>query len=222
MAAPFYNYALGWGVDLGASGGPTFSTEVIRTDNGAESRTPRWTDPLRQFNLGNQVVNMTQKDQLLAFFYKVQGRYMGFRFRDWTDWTTRSVQQFLGTGNGVQTVWQLRKSYSATGYAGGAGDPYRTITLPVANTTQVYKDGVLQTGSSGGVPAVSVSTTTGLVTFGAWNTPGVGAVITATFDFDTPARFDTDTLDFTMVAHRTGDKETLFQLGSCPLVEVRL
>jgi uncharacterized protein (TIGR02217 family) len=45
-----------------------------------------------------------------------------------------------------------------------------------------------------------LDTTTGIITFYSGSIPALGDVITATFEFDTPARFDTDQMDIDLVA----------------------
>jgi uncharacterized protein (TIGR02217 family) len=91
------------------------------------------------------------------------------------------MDQHLGTGDGA-TAFQLRRVY-----ASGGQTVYRTVTRPVAGTVAIYLAGVLQ--STG----VAINHATGLVTFTA--APAVGVAVTADFQFDVPARFDTDELD---------------------------
>jgi uncharacterized protein (TIGR02217 family) len=69
----------------------------------------------------------------------------------------------------------------------------RTITKPVTGALKVYLDGVEQ--ASGW----SVDTTTGLVTFD--TAPSLGEVA-ADFEFDVPARFDTDHMAVTIETYR--------------------
>jgi uncharacterized protein (TIGR02217 family) len=60
----------------------------------------------------------------------------------------------------------------------------------------------------------SVDATTGMVTFDA--APADGAAVTAGFLFDTPVRFDTDTLSVNLAGFAAGE------MTSIPLVEVLL
>jgi uncharacterized protein (TIGR02217 family) len=84
----------------------------------------------------------------------------------------------------------------------------RTIAKPVVGTVKVYLDGIEQ--ASGW----SVDTTTGLVTFS--TTPALGVEVTADFEFDVPARFDTDHMGVTIETYR------LHAWQQIPIVEVRL
>ena len=62
----------------------------------------------------------------------------------------------------------------------------------------------------------AVSTTTGLVTFLPGTVPGVGAAVTAGFEFDVPVRFDTDRLEIDLSDFEAGS------IPQVPIVEVRL
>ena len=84
----------------------------------------------------------------------------------------------------------------------------RTIAKPVAGTVQMFKDGVEQ------LSGWSVDVTTGVVTFG--TAPAAGVEITADFEFDVPARFDTDHMAVTTETYR------LHRWQPIPLVELRL
>jgi uncharacterized protein (TIGR02217 family) len=75
----------------------------------------------------------------------------------------------------------------------GSVTELRTIVKPVLGTVQVYKNSVLQT------TGVSVNAATGVVTFAA--APTAGQVITASFQFDVPVRFDTDKLSASLDAY---------------------
>jgi uncharacterized protein (TIGR02217 family) len=92
-------------------------------------------------------------------------------------------------------------------YPSGSVIEVRTITKPVAGTVKVYLDGVEQ------LSGWSVDTTTGLVTFS--TAPAAGVEITADFEFDVPARFDTDHMAVTIESYR------LHAWQQIPIVELR-
>jgi uncharacterized protein (TIGR02217 family) len=79
-------------------------------------------------------------------------------------------------------------------YPSGSVIEVRTITKPVAGTVRVYLDDIER--ASGW----SVDTTTGLVTFS--TAPALGVEVTADFEFDVPARFDTDHMAVTVESYR--------------------
>jgi uncharacterized protein (TIGR02217 family) len=103
-----------------------------------------------------------QIDELIAFFRARRGRAYGFWFKDWTDY--KATGQLLGTGDDVQTQFQLVKHYPS-----GSVIEVRTITKPVAGTVEVYLDGIEQ------LSGWSVDTTTGFVTLG--TAPALGVEV---------------------------------------------
>jgi uncharacterized protein (TIGR02217 family) len=72
-------------------------------------------------------------------------------------------------------------------------------------------------GATGGpefATTVAANVTTGLITF--TTAPAVGVQITADFEFDVPARFDTDHMAVTIETYR------LHRWQQIPIVELRL
>lgn len=187
-------------ISYGSAGGPEYATDVVASASGYEQRNINWSEARARYNVAHGVKTKAQLDTLIAFFRARKGRAIGFRFKDWTDY---QATETLGTGDGVRTQFQLIKTYSS-----GAVSETRTIRKPVAGTVQVFKNAVLQ--ASG----VSVDTTTGMVTFA--SAPAVGQVISASFQFDVPVRFDTDKLSASLDAYG------IHSWLDIPLVEVRV
>jgi uncharacterized protein (TIGR02217 family) len=188
-------------ISYGSSGGPTFSTDVIEAFSGFEQRNINWSAARARYNVAHGVKTQSQLDELIAFFRARQGKAIGFRFKDWTDY--QAVAQNIGTGNGSQTVFQLTKKYTSSVTV------TRVIKKPVNNgTLKIYLNAVLQ--ASG----YTVNYTTGAVTF--TTAPGSGVAVTADFEFDVPVRFDTDQLDAAI------DDFGTRSWSDIPLVEVRL
>ena len=188
-------------ISYGSSGGPTFSTDVIEAFSGFEQRNINWSAARARYNVAQGVKTQSQLDELIAFFRARQGKAIGFRFKDWTDY--QAVAQNIGTGNGSQTVFQLTKKYTSSVTV------TRVIKKPVNNATmKVYLNAVLQ--SSG----YTVNYATGEITF--TTAPGSGVAVTADFEFDVPVRFDTDQLDAAI------DDFGSRSWSDIPLVEVRL
>jgi uncharacterized protein (TIGR02217 family) len=188
-------------IAYGSSGGPEYSTDVIVMHSGYEQRNQNWEAARARYNVAHGVKTQAQLAALIAFFRARKGKTHGFRFKDWTDY--QATGQQIGTGNGSATAFQLVKTYSS-----GAGSETRTILKPVSGTVKIYKNGVLQ--ASG----VSVDTVTGIVTFAA--APASGVAITADFEFDVPARFDTDRLSASL------DQYGSYSWAHVPIVEIRL
>ncbi len=187
-------------ISYGATAGPEFSTTVITVRSGAEQRNRNWAAARLRFDASTGIKTRAQAEAIIAFFRARGGRAQGFRFKDWSDY--RAAAQALGTGDGVRTTFQLVKRYVS-----GGDEDARLITKPVAGTTKISLNGTPQTSGW------SVDTATGLVTFTA--APANAAVITADFEFDVPARFDTDRLEFRLETH------DLMVWEQIPIVEVR-
>lgn len=188
-------------ISYGSAGGPEYATDVVASASGFEQRNVNWSEARARYNVAHGVKTKAQLDALIAFFRARKGRAHGFRFKDWTDYQVSG--EALGTGDGTRTQFQLVKHY-----ASGSVTETRTITKPVSGTVLIYKNAVLQ--SSG----VSVDATTGVVTF--TTAPAAGVVVTATFEFDVPVRFDTDKLSASLDAYG------IHSWLDIPLVEVRV
>ena len=200
-------------ISLGASGGPERRTEIVVLGSGFEERNARWADSRRSWNAGYGVRSLDDLHAVIAFFEERRGRLYGFRWRDPSDWkscapnqTPAPLDQTIGTGDGTRTTFDLAKTY------GSAHAPWtRTIKKPVAGSVRIAVAGV-EAGSG----AFTVNTTTGRVTFLAGHIPPAGAAITAGFEFDVPARFDTDRLEINLQGFKAG------AIPSIPIVEIRL
>ena len=188
-------------ISYGATGGAGFRTTVITAASGYESRNSSWAASRGEWDISTGMKNLDDASDLIAFFRARRGRAYGFRFKDWTDYT--ATDQTLGTGTGSLKTFQLVKVYTS-----GLYGESRTITKPVAGTTKVYLDDVLQTSGW------AIDTSTGIITF--TTAPSLGVVVTADFEFDVPARFDTDTmqLNYATLNHASW--------SSIPIVEIRI
>jgi uncharacterized protein (TIGR02217 family) len=198
-------------VSLNGRGGPERRTEIVTLGSNRESRNARWAHSRRRYEAGYGVKTLAQLAEVIAFFEERRGRLYGFRWRDRADFascapgaTIGPGDQQIGSGDGVQRVFQLTKTY------GGVFAPYiRSISKPVAGSVRIAVNGVERTGSQ-----FSVDGTTGLVTFGA--APPSGATVTAGFHFDVPVRFDTDYLEIDMQAFEAG------AIPKIPILEVSI
>lgn len=189
-------------IAFGSSGGPEYNTDIVITQGGYEQRNVNWSQARARYNVAHGIKTQAQLDTLIAFFRARKGRADGFRFKDWLDYKTTG--QLIGTGNGVLTQFQLIKTYTS-----GSVTETRTITKPIAGTINIYLNAVLQNTSS-----YTVSTVNGQLTFN--SAPGNGVAITADFEFDVPARFDTDRLSATLDAYGSSSWNEI------PIVELKL
>lgn len=208
--AAFHEVRFPTDVSLGARGGPERRTDIVTMRSAAEERNSIWAGSRRKFNAGYGVKTFAQLEKVLAFWEERRGRLYGFRWKDRIDFKScaaatvpASTDQFIGTGTGALTTFQLVKAY------GSAFAPWaRQIRKPVASTVLVSIDGATQTSGWG------VDLTTGVVTFA--SAPASGAVIRAGFEFDVPVRFDTDYLEVDYSHFEAG------QIPNIPVVEIRV
>jgi uncharacterized protein (TIGR02217 family) len=188
-------------ISYGSTGGPEYATDVVISTSGYEQRNVTWSQARARYNVAKGVKTKDQLATLIAFFRARKGRAYGFRFKDWTDYV--GTAEPIGAGDASSTQFQLAKRYSN----GGVSET-RSITKPVSGTVRIYKDAVLQTSG------VSVSASTGVVTF--TSAPADGVAITADFEFDVPVRFDTDRLAASLDSYGTHSWQDI------PLIEVRI
>ena len=175
-------------VSRGAVMGPGHSTEIIELpESGAEERVGRWNGAKRRYQVGMSVLDEDDVADVLTFALARDGSARGFRWKDWSDFTTAAnhraapaaTDHLIGIGDGVTTTFQMRKAYTS-----GAITRYRALTRPVAGTTLI---------AINLVPTAvgwSINTTTGVITF--TSPPADGAEIRGGCEFDTPVRFGAD------------------------------
>ena len=197
-------------ISRGATGGPERRTDIVVLGSGAEERNSRWADSRRRYNAGFGVKSLDDIHDVVRFFEERRGRLHGFRWKDHMDFKScapngqvTAVDQQIGTGDGVRTAFQLVKRYGS-----GLRDYLRSITKPVAGSVVIAVNGVTTTG-------VSLDTSTGTVTFNPGSIPAGGAIVTAGFQFDVPARFDSDQLRINLTNFAGGD------IPDIPIVEIR-
>ena len=196
-------------VALGARGGPERRTDVVTLRSGGEERNAVWADGRRKYQAGYGVKSFAQLEAVRDFFEAQRGRFHGFRWKDRFDYRScaspREPSAFdvpVGAGDGTTRSFQLMKVYGA-----GLPTPYtRTVAKPVPGSVLVGVDGAAASGWN-------CDFTTGLVTFGA--APAAGAVVTAGYLFDVPARFDTDYLEADLAFFEAG------QIPNIPILEIR-
>lgn len=177
---------------LAATGGPERRTDVVPLAGGGEARNAVWAGSRRHWDVGSAALKLDALQELVAFFEARNGRLHGFRFRDALDDRScaageshSATDQAIGTGDGVETVFQLVKAY---------GGYQRAILKPVAGSVLVAVNGVAVSHAA--------DETNGVVTLDV--APAGGAVVTAGFRFDCPVRFDADRLDITLEGFGAG------------------
>lgn len=188
-------------IAYGAVGGPEFSTDVITTHNGYEQRNVNWSCARIKYNVSHGIKTNEQLSELIAFFRARKGKAYGFRFKDWTDY--KANNQRIGLGDSKNTKFQLIKTYIS-----GKVNCTRKIYKPVQNTFTIFhnKQEYLQ--------EYSVDYCNGIVIFK--QPPPHNTIISANFEFDIPARFDTDLL------YASIDHSNTYNWNDISIVEVKL
>lgn len=191
-------------ISYGSRGGPKFSTTVLMLASGYEKRNQNWSKVKAEYNVSYGIKDEDDMALLRVFFYARAGRAYSFRFYDWADHSV-GVQQ-IGTGDGLETAFQIIKEYTSGGYT-----YTRDITKPIS--------GSLLNVAVGGVDQVegvdyTVDYATGIITF-VVAPPLNDAVVIGACEFHVHVRFDTDHLDASHEFWRTQSWPDI------PLVEVK-
>lgn len=175
------------GLSYGTAGGPGYAVDILRLDGGAEVRIARWSQAKNRYEVRYAVKSLATLRTLQAFYRARQGPLFGFRFSDPLDKSTAADHVSapawddveLGTGDGAEVAFQLRKVYED----GGVTEA-RSLAKPVPGSVVVGWGGASKTE---GVDW-SVDTATGIVTLA--SAAGAGVVVYGGCLFDVPVRFD--------------------------------
>ena len=194
-------------IEIGAdaSVAPGFSTNIVTSASGYETRNVNWQQARLRFDAGPGVRGDAELESLIDFFRARRGPAVAFRFRDPFDFSSNGMSgtptptdQEIGSGDGTTVRFVLIKNY-------GTGEQ-RRITRPAVGTVRLAVDGVEQ---------LVGWTLSGLGELMFDDAPAAGATITAGFLFDIPVRFADDRLEINRASFRAGE------VPSVPLVEVR-
>lgn len=206
----FHDVAFPLGVSFGSVAGPEWKNEIVQLHSGHEKRNARWAQSRRYFDAGTGIRSLADLRLVLSFFEARRGSLFSFRFRDPLDHFSNhlgkeptALDQQIGLGDGLTQHFQLLKNYET--YS-------RVITKPVAAGFKLAVNGDELENSK----HYQLDTLTGIVTFMDENIPAKGAVITAGFIFDVPARFNTDRLQASISSFQAGE------IPSIPIIEVKI
>jgi uncharacterized protein (TIGR02217 family) len=206
----FHDVRFPTAISFGATGGPERRTEIVALTSGREVRNMRLAQSRRRFDAGTGVRSLEELQEIVAFFEARRGSFHGFRFRDPFDMQSCAPaqspapgDQFVGFGDGANAEFQLVKRYGV-----GADAYQRAITKPVPGSVRISVGGIELAGPG----QFSVDHSSGIVSFAA--APANGLEITAGFEFDVPARFDTDRLEIGLSSFKAG------QIPTIPIIEI--
>lgn len=189
-------------ISYGAIGGPQYFTNIVHTSSGNEYRNINYSNSRMKFNVAYGVKTKEQMDKLLLFFRARRGRAIGFKYKDWSDFSAKN--QLIGIGDGNTTKLQLKKIYKS-----GESEFIRIIEKPVSNSVEVYLDDIKAKQEH-----YTIDYTTGNIIFTA---PINGKTnIFANFEFDVPVRFDMDYLPISI------DGKDLYSCKEINLIEIKL
>lgn len=172
-------------ISYGSSGGPTFMTKVFTSASGFEQRNVLWDEARAKYNVTQGIREKEEMDTVLAFFYAVRGKATGFRYKDWSDYNL--TNENIGVGDGVLTVFQIKKAYAA-----GATAYSRNIYKPVSGTMVLTVNGNSKTEGTD----YTVNYATGRVTLTI--APPSTHIVRVTCEFDVPVRFDVDEININL------------------------
>lgn len=170
-------------IGLSVTGGPDFSTEVVKTVGGQRYSNRNWLLPLHRYSFNYSAMKEEDIEAHRSFFFNVAGRADGFRFRDWADY--RATLQPLSLISGA--IYQLNRTYIR-----GVRTFTRPIYKPVSGKVTVFRTraGVTTT------IAPTIDTTTGQVTVSGH---AGGDAYTWTGEFDVPVAFTSDSFEAQIV-----------------------
>jgi uncharacterized protein (TIGR02217 family) len=147
-------------VTRGMTGGPKFSTSVVTVNSGFEQRNKNWSQARGAWQLGNRLVREAELQVLISFFRARNGKWQGFRLKDWGDYKDAGIG-ILGTGVALAntSIYQMNKRYTS------GSDYYdRNIIKPVAGSVVVKVNGTPAV-AGGSFGNYALNTATGVVTF---------------------------------------------------------
>ena len=183
---------------------PGFQTRTQTSISGKEVRIAEWSYPrwkwtlqfefLRQGSLSG--LTYSEWINFVTFFEELYGGWDSFLYFDQDD--NNVTMQLIGTGNGVQTVFQLVRSLGGFDEpilapilaSGSYGQPSVFVSPP-----QVYISGTLQLSSGYSITPWGISNSNGPGNLIFSTAPSSGNV-QVTFSYFWPCRFDNDQMDF--------------------------
>lgn len=197
--ASFYEINFPADIAYGANGGPEFFTDIVTSSSGFEERNINWLNSRCRYNLAPSIKTQKQLDDLIAFFRIANGRAIGFRFKDWSDYQIN--QQQVAVADGINSSFQITKHYKC-----GEHQITRKIVKLVNNKVKIYCDEVLV------FPYIDINL--GQIKFD--NPPNDGVKIFVDAEFDVPVRFDIDRLVTSIESYGVYSHQEI------PLIELKL
>ncbi|MDR2077628.1 MAG: DUF2460 domain-containing protein [Rickettsiales bacterium] len=171
-----------------------FDTNIVSCKNGREQRTPN-KQPRMVYDVFIDIRAKKEIDMLIDFFRMVKGRCIGFRYKDWLDFSAE--KQVIAKADGTAKHFQLIRGYASLS---NGKSRLREITKPVEGTVRVFIN-------NGEVNSFGVNYSKGEIILP--SAPEKNSLVKASFEFDVPARFDTDILEISMHNAQSGEVKNL-------------
>lgn len=198
-------------IEAGSQFSPTFNNVIQEAIAGNEQRYAKWT---KCRGVGDVAYGLLSSEEsfdddfraVMAIYRAHVGSLYPFRFKDWSDYI--ATDENFGTGDGVETTFQITKTYDPSQIllnTPGTLLYVRNIFL-FAAAPVIKVDGVTKT-----VTTDYTISSSGVCAF--TSPPANDKSITWTGEFDIPVRFDGDV--------RLGVKEAnIITITSLPIKEV--
>jgi len=214
MAIDFHDSLFPTDISRGSKGGPGFNTDVIEISSGFESRNINWSQARSRYDVSYGVTTGEQLEKLIAFFRARYGRACGFKYKDWSD--CRAENQVCPPAvfqPDPGHAYQCQKIYSS-----GIYNYTRPIICIEENIDQsnniVYVDGTPVPGNWDYYEIYGP----GIIYF--YDPIDLGSIVTASFDFVVPVRFDIDKLSISLDNYNAAG--TYFGETGVLLIEISL
>lgn len=179
---------------------PILSTNLQENISGKQIALGYWSNPkyqweltfefLRQGSFGG--ISYAEQQQLMSFFNVLAGRLGTFLWLDPDDFQVSN--QIVGVGDGTTLTFQLVRSIGASGSTENVLAPNFDAVSPTGLSPLIAVNGVTATNAIYARYGNNQGAAPGTITFG--TAPGNGAIVTASFWYYWPVRFDDDKMTF--------------------------
>lgn len=189
------------------SGGPTWTTDVIRYGSRGEQRISLQADARRLYEISLSHITDAEYRSIIKHHNARRGKLHSFPLED--QFFRSVTSEPLGTGGGIGSTNQLTLN------EGDASNAYnREIYLPVAGF-EIRANGNLKTLTTD--YTVGTGANSGLIT---WVTSVSGQTLTWTGSFYVPVRYDVDELPSPVMVAMLTNSAVVRGPQSIPIVEV--
>ena len=188
----FYDIVFPESISMKSSYIIEYNTIINKSKNGNELRIPNYDYPLLSYNVINDIKTKKELEDIINFFKLVKGRAYGFKFKDWLDY--KVINQNIAVADREQKDFQLIKTYNINNKL-----QTRKLTKPKQVSIFINNQNITTN--------ISINYENGIITF---NTPPEkDTIISASFEFYVPVRFDNDKIEIVMKNEKVGEIKDL-------------